>query len=426
MDNRAVNQMNSTLSKGIKIDGVNILKLLKSLIITGVVASSSKDPVWKYKWVKDNEPYVFSNVYKWLDVKEFLISKSCGEFIMTEDSAFSTMLFDIKKRKFSKSMCKMLGVNPNHLPKIIKSTDIAGKVTAKAAAQLGLSEGIPIFGGGGDASLIGIGSGATKPGNTHIYIGTSGWVSTVIEAPKVDVFCKIAGLVGANSKTYNYFAELETAGKCIEWVKEHLAYEETISEMEKSNINGDYEDIAVDLYDYMMESIKSVPAGSRDVMFTPWLHGNRCPFEDTGARGMFFNIGIDTKKTELIHSVIEGVCYHLKWQLECSQKKVAIGNKVRFVGGGALAPMTCQILSDIIGLDVEVIKNPQNAGAMGAAIITAVGLGVIDGLDMANDLIEVELVYSPNTKNRKVYKKGFDIFKSLYYNNKKAFGTLNS
>jgi xylulokinase len=233
-------------------------------------------------------------------------------------------------------------------------------------------------------------------------------------------------LVGANSKTYNYFAELETAGKCIEWVKEHLAYEETISEMEKSNINGDYEDIAVDLYDYMMESIKSVPAGSRDVMFTPWLHGNRCPFEDTGARGMFFNIGIDTKKTELIHSVIEGVCYHLKWQLECSQKKVAIGNKVRFVGGGALAPMTCQILSDIIGLDVEVIKNPQNAGAMGAAIITAVGLGVIDGLDMANDLIEVELVYSPNTKNRKVYKKGFDIFKSLYYNNKKAFGTLNS
>ncbi len=426
MDNRAVMQMNKAFSTGIQFEGINIYKLLKSLNVTGVVASSSKDPVWKYNWVKENEPNIFTKVYKWLDVKEYLIQKSTGMFVMTEDSAFSTMLFDIKKRKFSKSMCKMLGVDINHLPEIIKSTAVVGNLTRNAAKELGLTQSTQVFGGGGDASLIGIGSGATKAGETHIYVGTSGWVSTVIDSPKVDIFCKIAGIVGADSDKYNYFAELETAGKCIEWVKEHLAYEETIEEIEKANITGDYEDVAVDLYDYMMKSIKNVPAGSRNVMFTPWLHGNRCPFEDTGARGMFFNIGIDTKKSELIHSVIEGVCYHLKWQLECSKKKIPVHDKVRFVGGGALAPMTCQILSDIIGMDVEVIENPQNAGALGAAIVIAVGLGIIESLDEAENLVEVSRIYHPNTKNNKVYSTGFGIFKSLYYNNKKSFGLLNS
>ena len=93
------------------------------------MASSSKDPVWKYKWVKENEPEVFKKVYKWLDVKDFLILKSCGEFVMTEDSAYATMLFDIRKdkRQFSQSICKMMDVNIEHLPQIIKSTDAAGK-----------------------------------------------------------------------------------------------------------------------------------------------------------------------------------------------------------------------------------------------------------------------------------------------------------
>ena len=183
---------------------------------------------------------------------------------------------------------------------------------------------------------------------------------------------------------------------------------------------------AVELYDYMMQSIKDVPPGSRNVIFAPWLHGNRCPFEDTNARGMFFNIGIETKKSELIHSVIEGVCYHLRWQMECSSKKVRTGKMIRLAGGGALASETCQILSDILNTEVEVIHNPQNAGAMGAAIVSAVGLGVITRLADAHQMVEIDRVYYPNDKNRKVYSEGFKSLRSLYYNNKKSFGVLNA
>lgn len=89
----------------------------------------------------------------------------------------------------------------------------------KAARELGLEEGTPVFGGGGDASLIGVGAGATAVGDTHVYSGTSGWIGTVTDKSVVDASNMIAAIVGAEDGKYNYFAEMETSGKCLEWVK---------------------------------------------------------------------------------------------------------------------------------------------------------------------------------------------------------------
>ena len=313
-----------------------------------------------------------------------------------------------------------------HLPKISGCTEMAGCITKEAASQLHLNEGTPVFGGGGDASLIGIGAGAVEIGDTHIYSGTSGWVSTVVDEQIVDTSSMIAAIVGADNNRFNYFAELETAGKCVEWVKDHLALDEIGVYLEKKNISDSQETVYRSLYDYMMHAIKDVPPGSNGVIFTPWLHGNRCPFEDSNARGMFFNISLDTGKTELIHAVIEGVCYHLRWQLEAQEKKVKTSSAIRFVGGGALAPLTCQILSDILGREIETVEQPQNVGAVGAALVAAVGLGIINKLSEAKCLVSVDRRYVPNIKSKLVYDKYFDIFKALYIRNKKNFYKLNS
>ncbi len=427
MDQRAHRQIKETMSKGIRISGVNVFKLLKSIHITGAVAASVKDPVWKYNWVKENEPEIFSRVYKWLDVKEYLILKCTDQFVMTKDSAFGTMLFDIRKGKncFSKDICKMLGVKMEHLPKIANATDQVGQLTANAAARLGLKEGTPVFGGGGDASLIGIGAGAAHVGSTHIYSGTSGWVSTVVSKRKIDLSSMIASIVGANDTTYNYFAELETASKCIEWVKDHLALDEINIYLEKVCISDSMETIYENLYDFMLDEIKIIPAGSHGVIFTPWMHGNRCPFEDPNARGMFFNISLETGKRDMIHAVVEGICYHLRWQLESQEKKVKTSGIIRFVGGGALAPLTCQTISDILGRQVETVENPQNVGALGAAVIVAVGLGLLDNIEDAGKLIEADAIYYPNPKNRIIHDRNYKAFKMLYKNNKKIFKAMN-
>lgn len=143
MDQRAREELKKGLAHGPQIAGANVFKLLKSLQITGAVAASVKDPVWKYKWVQAHEPENFKRVHKWLDVKEFLICKMTGEFVMTQDSAFAALIYDIRKGKegWSREMCDMLGVNMNHLAPIKQSTDKVGEITEKAASELGLKAG---------------------------------------------------------------------------------------------------------------------------------------------------------------------------------------------------------------------------------------------------------------------------------------------
>ncbi len=203
----------------------------------------------------------------------------------------------------------------------------------------------------------------------------------MVDKQQVDTGAMIASIVGAQTGRYNYFAEMETAGKCLEWVKNHLALDEIGVYLEKKHITEGQEKVYTSLYDYMTQTVKDVPPGAGGVLFTPWLHGNRCPFENPNAAGMFFNIKLETGKTELIRAVLEGVCYHLRWMLECQDKKIKTSDSLRFVGGGALSDITCQILADITGRTVETVESPQNVGAVGAAAIAGVGLGVIGSLD---------------------------------------------
>lgn len=427
MDQRAEETFERNSGKGIKVAGLGIYKLLKSLAVTTAAPTSVKDPIWKYLWVKENEPEIFKNIYKWLDVKEYLIGRATGNPVMTKDSAYATFLYDTRDEKWewNKDLCRIFGVNCEHLPKVIECTDEAGKLTKKAADELGLLEGISVFGGGGDATIIGVGAGCVRPGQTHIYSGTSGWVSTITDKQVVDIVSMIAAIVGAKSGTFNYFAEMETAGKCFEWVKEHLALDEIGIYLEKHTVTESKESLYISLYDYLSDTVKKAPAGCNGLIFTPWLHGNRCPFEDADAAGMFFNLKLETGKTEMIRSVLEGICFHLKWMLECEDKKVKTSETVRFVGGGALSEVTCQMLADITGRTIETVEDSQDIGAAGAAMIAGVGLNIIPSLDEAESYVRVNKTYKPNPDNRDVYDKNYRVFKKLHDSNAKLFRMLN-
>lgn len=428
MDQRGGAQMAKIVGQAPRIAGFNVPKLLVSLKNTGAAAASVKDPVWKYHWVRENRPAAFARAYKWLDVKEALIARMTHEFVMSEDSAFATLLYDINsdEMKFSEPVMKLLKVNPDHMPQIVACTDVVGPLLPEPAEDLGLPAGIPVIAGGGDASLIGLGSGSVGLNETHIYIGTSGWVGTMIDKPTVDLTAMIAGVVSPIHGRYNYFAELETAGKCIEWCKDHLAEDEINMYLNHQHVSSDdVESRYRSLYDYLADVMEKAEPGSGGVLFTPWLHGNRCPFEDPNARAMFFNISLNTGKTELLRAVVEGVCYHLRWFVETQEKKVRTSKRVRFVGGGALSPVTAQILADILDKTVEVVENPQDTGAVGAALLVATGLGAISDLTAAGRMVKVKETFTPRPENREVYDHMYAAFKELYPANKKIFAKLN-
>jgi len=403
MDQRAVAEHKTGMAFGLQVAGANAVRLLKSLKITGAAALSVKDPVWKYKWVEAHEPEIFAKVHKWLDVKEAVIARMTGRCVMTTDSAFAALLYDIHKRCWSKPIADMLGVKFEHLPEIIPCEAEVGTLRAQQAGELGLVEGIPVFGGGGDASLVGVGAGAVRLGDTHIYCGTSGWVSTVVDRSMVDATANIAAIVGAQEGLYNYFAEQETAGKCLEWVKDHLN---------------------IDSYEALMRLAEEASIGAGGVLFAPWLHGNRCPFEDPAARGMFFGLSLETGKTGMIRAVVEGVVYHLRWMLETQDKKTATSKTIRFVGGGALNGLMCQMLADCTGRAVETVASPQNVGSVGAAALAAVGMGIIPSLREVKGLIPAAKSFAPDPAKKAEYDKYYEIYKGLYAANKKLFKAM--
>lgn len=427
MDSRATKQKEAVLNNGlVRIEGVNAFKLINWLRLTGGGPATAKDPLWKYLWVKEMEPEVYRQTYKWLDVKDYLIMRCTGNCCMTQDSAHITFLYDTRpgRLRWHAGLCKSVGVDMDHLPPVVQSTDLIGGLTAQAAAELGLKEGTPVFGGGGDVTLITIGSGALGLNDMHIYVGTSGWVCTCVDKRMVDINNFIASILGAIPGRYNYIAEQETSGLCLKWVRDHLALDEIGVYLDAQHVcerGFEYKS----LFDFMGTAVEQCEPGAGGVIFTPWFQGNRAPREDPYARAMFFNIGLATGKRKLIRAVLEGVAYHKRWLIEAQEKKVPRQERLRFVGGGAKSEVWSQVMADVTGRAIEIIEEPQNAGALGAAVVTAVGLGILPSFEAAKPLIPVRDTFTPRPQYRAVYDQQFEIFKGLYASNKKAFHALN-
>ena len=195
--------------------------------------------------------------------------------------------------------------------------------------------------------------------------------------------------------------------------------------LNNATVADDIESKYTSLYDYLSEEVSKVPPGANGVLFTPWLHGNRCPFEDSNAGGMFFNIRIENGKRDMLRAVLEGICYHLRWLLESSEKKVKTSETIRFVGGGALSPVTCQMLSDITGRTIETVNNTQEVGAIGTALVVAAGIKGMDVLELSKQLVKPNHIYKPNRENKDVYERNYKVFKNLYKSNAANFKGMN-
>jgi xylulokinase len=271
--------------------------------------------------------------------------------------------------------------------------------------------------------MISMGSGGFNNYDTHIYIGTSGWVVANVDQRMTDINALIAGVISAIPGRYNYTAEQETSGSCLQWVRDHLALDE-IGVYLSDQQAADVEQMERSLYGLLNSAVAETQPGCRGVIFTPWLHGNRSPFEDPYARGIFFNISMETGKRHLIRAVLEGDGYHKRWMLEAIEKKVPKQETLRFVGGGAQSDQWAQILADVTQRKIEVVANPQNVGALGAAITVAIGLGLTN-FEHAKEMVKVEKIFDPIVENRAVYNRQYRVFKSLYRQNRKLFKKLN-
>jgi len=416
MDSRAAPQAKKIVGGGlIKVSGYNLFSLIKFLRITGGGPGlAGKDVIPRILWVKENMPDIYRETHKFLDSNGFMIYKATGEKVISRFDAHLTWLMDTRLGKYywSKTILKKYGMDKEKLPEIKLSTDIAGKLTKEAAHELNLPEGIPVIVGAGDIACVAVGSGAVKEKECFLYIGTSDFMGAHVRKRKVDVSHYMGSICSAISDMYLYTGEQETAGTCLDWVKDEIF--EKVPEKSSEKI-----------YDLLDEVADRISPGSEGLLFAPWLSGERTPMNDYTIRGGFHNLSLEHTREHAVRAVMEGVTFNIRWAFMSMEKKVGKAPWVNFVGGGAMRNTWGQITADVLNREIRQVEDPREAGVRGATMIATVALGIHKDFPTAAKHVRIARIFKPTPENVKVYNGLFIEFQKLYKNNKKICRNLN-
>jgi len=364
-----------------------------------------KAPSAKIYWIMRNEPEIYAKTHKMLDCKDFLQFRMTGVYATDFTLASATTYFNPWTNKWWANILKAMELPVEKLPTAMLSTDVVGKLTAKAATELGLVEGTPVVSGGGDIPCAIIGSGAISPGRSHLYLGTSAWVMAITNEFILDAEGLIP-CVGCDRTTYALGGEMDNAGGCLKWFSENLMSQEDRVAAARDGIT---------IYQYMDRLAEKVPPGSEGLLFLPWMWGERAPIDDDNIRGGFANLSLNHTKGHMIRAILEGVGYHLRWIFSAIEAAGLPQKELNVIGGGATTSTWLQILADTTNVKLLQVEQPLDACARGAAMTAAIGLGFYTGFAEVEKVIELTgAEFSPNPEYRDLYDQAYTNFRSLY------------
>jgi len=369
----------------------------------------------KILWLAENEPENYKKVSKILLPKDFIRYKLSNTYATEVSDASGTVLMDIPSRNWSDEILEGLKIEKNLLPQVFESSVVTAKVSSEASAITGLTEGTPIVGGGSDNAAGAVGSGIVKNGLISDSIGTSGVVFASSDRPLYDPEGRVHSFCHAVSGKWHLTGVTLSAAGSLRWYFNKFG--------PTGDIRKDFPDI--DGYDLLDRQAERVPAGSDGLIFLPYLSGERTPYADPYARGVFFGISYLHGPDHFVRSIMEGVAFS---QLDCLSLMRGLNinsEKIILFGGGAKSGTWRQIISDILNSNI-VTLNVEEGPAFGAAIIAGVGCGIFPSIEEAvGRMIYKEKENNPVAENVEMYNKIYSIYKSLYTDLKDSFKELS-
>jgi xylulokinase len=320
-----------------------------------------------------------------------------------------TGLFNLKTKVWDTPLIRFFGFDRSKFPDLVQSHERVGGLRREAAAALGLLEGTPVFGGAGDAMTAAVGSGAVCEGEGHLCLGTSGFVG-ILTSKRVTGKRGIATIHSADPHKLFLIAETETAGACLKWAAKELYGAEADSVT----------------FQHMDSEVAGAAPGSGGLIFTPWMYGERCPVADESVRAAFINLGANHTRSQMTRAIYEGVAYNARWILESIADLYGFRpDPLRVIGGGARGLPWLQIIADVTGRTLESAPNPQEASAVGAALIAAVGLGIYPSLEATKPLVPAGHVVTPDPAPRATYDELYAAYRQVYRSLRGLYHTLN-
>ncbi|HPY36719.1 MAG TPA: FGGY family carbohydrate kinase [Clostridia bacterium] len=366
--------------------------------LTGGVLSPGTT-LCKLLWLYENEPAVYKKTARFLQAKDYIVYRLTGNMDSTDYSdASHGQLINIHTGDLLHDELKCLNLNSAKLPCINKSTDLAGSLSAKAAAELGLCEGIPVVAGGGDGACANVGAGITGEGDIYCSLGTTAWIAYNSALPVIDEKRRIFNITALNGEHAGVFGTMQSAGKAVDWAKSLFSLESAAKLDEVASL---------------------APPGCEGLVFLPYLEGERSPIFNENAAGVFFGITSRHTKAHFARAVLEGVAFALRSILDVYREQRQF-DYMKLIGGGAKSAFWLQLIADICGIELRTLKGGAAITSLGAAFAAGVAVGVYKNFDETAALIKTDKVIS-NDPEAGIYEQMYNKYISLYPSIKHLF-----
>ena len=358
----------------------------------------------KIMWVRDNEPDLFAQVYKFLHVKDYIAYRMTGAFVTDRSDASGMNLYNLEGGAWSDEILNAIGLDPRRLPEIHNSTDIIGEISKEAADQLGLAAGTPVVIGGGDGASAAVGAGAITEGPAYNYIGSSSWISFAATRPIYDPARRIFNWAHMVPNMFAPCGTMQAAGGSYQWLQRQICWSE----------NREAGETGEDVYEIMnRRAAESVP-GAHGLLFLPYLQGERSPHWNPNARGGFVGLQVTHTRADLIRATLEGISMNLRTILQSFIDANARIDEVILIGGGAKGALWRQILADMFGCPTLRPRLLDEATSLGAAIAGGVGVGLFHDFSIVKQCTEIIDRHAPNPEAQAVYNRLYPIFINTY------------
>ena len=370
------------------------------------IAGNSLQPSYttaKILWYRENLPEVYKNICKILQSNSYIAYRLTDAITQDVSQGYGIHCFNMKTGKWDSEMCRLLGIPESFLPeKICACDEIVGTVTAKAAAETGLVEGIPVVAGGLDAACGTLGAGVIHPGETQEQGGQAGGMSICLDEYKADPrlilsFHVVPGQWLLQGGTTG-------GGGVMRWFEHEFADYERMMKAQtgESSLNQ------------LNEIAEKIAPGSDGLVFLPYMSGERSPIWNPYAKGVFYGLDFAKTKGHMVRACMEGVALSVRHNLEIAEAAGAKVEVLRAMGGSANSLLWTQIKSDITGKPI-VVPASDTATTLGAAILAGVGCGLYKDYDEAVALTVKETRrHEPDPDNKAVYDKTYETYLELY------------
>lgn len=358
----------------------------------------------KVLWFKRHRPDAYARLHRILQVNGYINYHLTGVYSMDHVHASITQLYDFRTDSWAQDVLSELGLDPAILPEVYRPDALIGAVTKKAAAETGLPEGTPVVAGTVDGAAAAIESGVIRPGMATEMTGTSSVLLMSNDQGRYspELISMKHGLPGQDL----LLGAMSSTGASLKWFRDTF--------------------YAPDESAYRQMNDEAAQAESRgDLIFLPYMAGERSPIWDTDARGVFFGLSLKTSRGDMIRAIMEGSAFALRHNLDIMEKMGLRAEVLHITGGSTGSSLWNQIKADVLNRELYIMETSGGA-PLGAAILAGLATGFYsDAESVVTKTTTLSSKVGPREAMHRFYGDKYPIYLDLYRQTRDQFRALS-